>query len=282
MILRIILIGLLLLAGMSFAEENRTLITATYVLPPGMFGAFDPRKDAVVGMTRLVGPAAEKFEGTAFDPRAWFEKLGVKIPEEDEAVYLRPSNVFLIRSNRETIDLVGALLQGLDCANPTSLRNEIVVATFKINQPAPGVDLAYPELRKAAGDSWKEVACFGVITKPGQIGRALMVQRGQVDSDARELPQDALGAILEVEDVVGPDGVAIDSAIFFKFRGPINDSAAPLEISYLGNTTLWNGWPQIVQRGSLDSSGLGFVLLYRVTPVWPNSERVHMEKLDEG
>jgi len=282
MFLRIILAGLLFSAGVSVAEEKRELITATYVLPPGMFGAFDPRKDAVEGLTRMVGPDAEKFEGSAFDPRAWLEKYHVKIPAGDEVVYLRPSNVLLIKSDKDTIASVGVFFQGLDCANPTSLRNEVIVVTFKTDSADVGKALAYSDLRKAAGDSWKEVARFGVVTKTGQKGRSVVVQRGQTANDVQDLPPGALGGILEVESIVGVDGIDIDSVIYFKFRGSIRGLTEPVEISYVGNTTLWNGWPQVVQRGSLDSSGLSFVLLYRVIPVWPNSERGQVGEPDES
>jgi hypothetical protein len=159
-----------------------------------------------------------------WDLREWFEKNGVKLSPDEEAIYDRSRTTLMVRAKAGTLDLVDSL--GFSrCTSyvPCLLRVEVVLVECSApNLPDLGGEISVDTLRKAAGDSWHVMNRMLVTTKSGQ--RALMTsmathlekelatpppekdQSPQSEEDA-SMKRDEVGASLEVSAILGDKGI---------------------------------------------------------------------------
>jgi len=278
MLLRCCLVlGLLCSAALVRASDlkDSSEFTAVISLSPSFFGETDPIRKTIKGLSRLEESKAARFSGTVFDARPFLGKIGIENVDPVEAVYFLPQGVLLLRGPRDRVQEVEGYMIGLDCNNPSSLKNELILVSFQTSESWLGKPAqSYEELRSAAGDSWRELAKFEINSKAGMRARAVAVE-GEVLKDApTALPPGMLGSAFEIEPIVGADGVEIDVTLSFQYRGKPLGLATPIDVKYEGMTTLWNGRPQILQVSPLGDDGRLYALLLRITMVWPSTEQV--------
>lgn len=269
--------NLLCCAGFVRAEAppDSSQFTSVVSLPPSFIGETDPVRQMIKGLSRLEENRAARFSGTVFDARPFLEKLGIEKIDSVEAVYFLPQGVLLLRGPRDRVEEIEGYMVGLDCNNPSSLKSELILASFQTSESWLGKPAqSYEELRAAVGDSWRELAKFEINSKTGMRAEAAILEGNVVKDGLAALPPGALGSIFEIEPVVGADGVRIDVTLAFQYRGKPQGLATPVEVKYAGMTTLWNGRPQILQVSPAGDGGRLYALLLRTTMVWPSTEQV--------
>ena len=194
-----------------------------------------------------------------------------------------------VRNTRENLDLIDQLSGcGYGYDAPLLLRNELAIISFYLPKDTPGEhSIKFDDLKKWAGDSWTEISRMKIISKSGQtvtgtlgVGQDSVVKKAddQRILSAPTLAPDRKGSSAMFETVVGPDGWTIDARVSFRFRGTVAKTEPPLELTFDGHTTLWDGYPQVLQIFETGPGRPTYALILRVTLAMPSSWPMH-EKL---
>ena len=267
-------------APFGVAEEMKMAI---YHLPPSFF--FQPTKPSepdtripVEGVKRL-GNSPFHGEAEVYDVGKYFEAQNIPFPEPAEALFLAKRGILFLRNTVENFKLIDSLYPGCSAGMPSLLRNEFSVVQFKLKSP-PLADkpLTFPELIKAAGNSWKVIATAEVPVKSGLIGE-FVSSTGPVPSarplgdvlKCREIGPNDAGISCAIEPTVGPDGYTFDATISFRYQSPTDESGKKITLVFDGSTPLFDRQPQILQSTLTDPENAGYAIILRSTLALPNS-----------
>jgi len=255
---------------------------AIYYLPPSYF--FQPTKPSepdtripVDGVKRLeVSPFYGETE--VYDVRQYLEAQNVLFPEPAEALFLAKRGILFLRNTVENFQLIESLSGCCSAGLPPLLRNEFSVVQFKLKSPPLAEKpLTFPEVFKAAGNTWKVVSTAEVIVQTGLMGE-FVSSTGQVpashprgnDLKCREMGPNDAGISCAIEPTAGPDGYGINATISFRYQSPNDESGKKTTLVFEGSTLLFDRQPQILQYSVTGPENTGYAIVLRSSLALPN------------
>lgn len=253
------------------AAEEPKMVTAAYPIPPGFFfeSSEGSKPERELKPIKGVVPIDDESRGI-YDATGYFSAEGITFPKGSEATYFTQRSTLVVRNTPENLSLFDALLNGGCDLPPLSLRNEVSVVTMELPNGHSDKIPTLSDLKKMAGNSWREVARISLLSKSGaRVSGATL--NGKDSGKEANLPPDAMGSACEIETVVGPDGYTMDSNLAFQFRGMVGADQSPLNIRYSGTASLWDSHTQILQITSATEKTPAYALLLRVTTVMPST-----------
>lgn len=261
----------LLCLSPALAGEKTKMVTIAYPTPPGLFFNSPEGSTPERELKPIEGvvPIDEESHGI-YDVKGHFSAEGITFPEGSEATYYTQRSMLVVRNTPDNISLFDTLFdEGCHLA-PLSLRNEVTVVTMELPEGHSVKMPTLSDLKKMAGNSWREVARISLLSKSGaRVSGATL--NGKDSGKDSNLPPDAMGSACEIETVVGPDGYTMDSNLAFQFRGMVGANQSPLNIRYSGTASLWDSHTQILQITSATEKTPAYALLLRVTSVMPST-----------
>jgi len=255
-----------------------------YRLPPGYIFRSDPagghtKADPVIG-AKFIQDQESSHRGSVYDVRELFEAQGITFPQGSEAFFFSQGGVLFVKNTSENLDLIETLGPACTMSQPTLLRHEFAIVTFKVDalsltQNPPTLD----EIRKAAGDTWKQVGTLEIVGKSGMVSKGICIldKEPQTETNetnalrAPELPPHTKGLACSVESTLGPDGYTIDSRISFRSQLTRQGTNSPLVMRFDGGSTLRDGQPQVLQCITEKGGELTSALVLRITVALPDS-----------
>lgn len=261
--LRIVATALaLLVAPLGWAADELAL--RVYHFPSQTFLEFDPANPSAPPKPRpgvRALPKAGEYGGPRFDVRELFVAAGMSFSAGSEATYYSESGALVMHAPEVSIAAwEDALVDRLPNEQVDSVRLTFTLVEFTAARG--GLELArlgYPELRRQAGGSWRELR---TITFSGPSGRragasnisaagkkppAPPPPRPEKDREALpvmvDLGPDEWGIRCIVEFQVGPDGRACDLGYVLQWRAARGEAASKLE----SNIQLLEDHPAVLQ-----------------------------------
>lgn len=292
---RILVFGMIFWVGASAVqgESKDELVPTLYTVPIGFFAepseqasrwpSFKPGRGV-----KIIHDSNSPLFSQVYDVKEWFEAMGVSFPEGSEAIYMPRGSTVFVRNTSKNIELISKHWDFQSFDAPTVIRNELTVVSLQL--PKNGLfdgSTKFSDLKKLAGDSWKELSRLEIVSRSGRTATG---RRGagppsiqekiadQLPSTAPDLAPDAEGCSALIETIVGPDGWTLESRVSFRFRGPFSTTEPPLDLTFNGETTLWDGYPQVLQIIETGPDRPSYALILRVTLAMPSSWPMH-EKL---
>ncbi len=269
----------LVLTGISAATaEDGDMHYSTLHVPPNAFLSVPDKSQAkrkVVPRPGVVSLGGQESEGI-YGVVEWLKRSGITFPQGSEATYVADRSLLISRNSKDNLEKIDVLLNsGAPRDQPASIRSEIVVATFH----APGElldnpSLALSELKKIAGDSWREIAKLEILSKSGMNASASAINGETTQSGeakTAKFPDGAWGSSCEIETILNPDGYSMDVDVWFRYRGRPDQNQPPLDLEYKGATTAWDGFPQFLQMIKGDKDTPASAVILRNTQVLPSS-----------
>ncbi len=261
------------------------LTPKVYSVPPGMFSMHPDKSDQwnkikpAPGVKSL-GEKGSHLSESVYDVKKFLEAQAVPFPRGSEAIYVYDGSIVFVRNTQENLDIIDALLGDTCGGMSMNLRNEISIVSLgtpknRFGRPAP----TFAELKKQAGESWREIFSMEVVSRSGLTatatsgtGKAIASKPDTENSKVKapELPHDASGSSFAIEPIVGPDGWTIDATLSFRHQGVIGENK-PLNISYDGGATLWDNYPQILQLVEATESTPAYAVILRITIALPST-----------
>lgn len=230
------------------AEEKPTpeLIGKFYWLPPAFF---DPLEKTTIEITMDGRPVQ------VIDLRKFFESQGLLFPPGAKAYAFANTGAIYCENTRENLDLVDTLFVGGCHLPPVSIRTELTLVSLPAPPFSPeGNPPTYEQLKAAAGTEWKVLNTVTALSKSGT--------RTEVKTDEVEC---------FFEQIIGPDGVAYDSTITYRFRNSLRNGK-PKSFDYQGDSSTTFPSPQVLQLTRLPGSSTAIALIMRADQILPGGK----------
>jgi hypothetical protein len=245
--------------------------TRVFRYPSKSFLEFDPAKPDAPATPRkgvqLLPPQTGEGIGTRYDVREFYAAAGLTFPE---ATYFRKAGVVVVRAPQQTWDDYDAAVtvDAVPDASADSIRMTITLVEFTAAEEGLELPrLGYPELRRKAGATWRELrtltfsgpsgrpAGASNISASGKKPRAPAPPRAQVGEALPvmvDLGPDECGIRCLVEPQIAPDGRACDISYDLQWRAARGEPAFKLQ----SNIQLLEDRPAVLQ---LDTPPTGSV-----------------------
>lgn len=230
----------------------------------------------------VVSEAGSSPSGKVSDVKGWLESMGILFPPGSEALYFFDRSQLIVRNTKENLELIKSLNSCNNRMGYPIHKSEITLVAFNPSAERLGNPTAsFDQLKKNAGDSWKEIATLQFVSKSGVTvhSQAIFGQKsvsvsalksdttGPASIKAPDLPPSAEGNTCALQIVVGPDRRTIDANLSFRLRSVLPGSKEPLTIQFDGSTTVQDGYPQVLQIVEPTENGPAYALVLRITGV---------------
>jgi hypothetical protein len=235
-------------------SEQEKLITLTEKVSLTQFA----RPTAADGEASYGKPLPRTENGIKrWDVSETLREQGIEMGPGSEAILLEDSRDLVVTNTLKQIELVERMIMLVDDFGPTQLI-DIGASAWEYEAP-PAFELRKPlrfaELKKAAGDSLRQLGSISLHTRSGNRSRNVSKEAGtgsepqpspKLDA-ANKHPDDlsldevlgkGLGMVIEAEPVIGPDGVTVDLQIGYLARLPRGEGLPNIEISQVTNTAV--------------------------------------------
>jgi hypothetical protein len=235
-----------------FAEENRPharLIPEGWqiflqLVPPGLISRVtttDTTQELPAEDIRVQLPTVPNLgKGRVINARSFLSELGIDLPEQSIAVWLTEPSAFFALAPAEAVSYMETLLIPTCYSEPAHIRFTGTLTAMTLPRHIKSKGITYRRLRNIAGTSWKEMERIELLTM--SACRALArTSSGQTKIDHGRQPEDAetkplladgeTGTAVEVEPIIGPDGVSIDLSMNWLHRAQTATAPAELELT---------------------------------------------------
>lgn len=211
---------------------------------------------------------AVKTEPALQSPRAYLEASGVIFPEGSFARYDPKANKVLVRNTRENLELVDLLIGGgLICISP-SPAVDIIALDCPTPVSTPAANTQWPtleDIRNLPTGEVKVLSQVSVLVKSGMRISSRQTSfanaKGKLSGTETENFQPGeFGAKLEVEAVIGPDGLTVDLDYRYRLRRAVSGGAwSDLDLS--GTMVMQDTSSTIFHVSPLETEGRSLVLI---------------------
>jgi hypothetical protein len=249
--------------AMAIAEEKvtdlpagATLEVRSWKVPPGFIPVSDPS-------------GAGKTEPGEKSAQSYLETSGISFPEGSFARYDPKANKIVIRNTRENLMLIDYLLDGGICCifpNPAvdiiALDCPVPASTGTSHGQWPTLE----ELRKLPASEIKVLSQISVLAKSGiriTSRQTYFADEGAEPNPGKEnenFQPGEFGARLEVEAVVGPDGLTVDLNYRYQLRRPVSGRTFS-ELDLSGALLVQDNSSRIFHMSPLETEGRVLVLI---------------------
>ncbi len=235
-----------------------------YHFPSRSFLEVDPKNPSAPPKPRpgvQALPPAGEHGGPRYDVRELFLAMGMNFPAGSEATYFGESGALVLHAPAETMAAFEEMLVDRVPKEPVdSIRLTFTLAEF--TAVGEGLDLArlgYPQLRRQAGASWRELRSITFNAPSGRPAGASSIsgsgkkppapppphpkKNGEVLPLMVDLRPEEWGIRCVVEFQVGPDGTACDLGYVLQWRATRGEAASKLE----SNIQLLEDHPAVLQ-----------------------------------
>ncbi len=233
---------------------------AAWRVPPGFVSSADPTNPEGVRKPHKGFVSKKNPHAIQYDAREFLEMSGVLFPEGAEAIYDEGANSLIVRNTQDNLDLIDSLV-GWSC-NLRSPNIVIEITTFESTIPAEfrkptSKWPSFTELERLAGAEMQMLDRVSATTKSGNrsviknrdgfVSRPKPNAADQPDEkDEETFREGESGTQVEVEPVIGPDGVTIDISLSYQFRLPPRGNKIS-ELSFNSDYVCTEGNPVILQ-----------------------------------
>lgn len=240
-------------------KESADLAMQAWKVPPGFVSKSDPSNKAGIRQP-LEGFKAKSGAYTVqYDAKEFLKAQGITFPSGSDAIYDESSNSLIVRNTSENLELIDAVAGGCGFGFPANLVVEI--ATYECILPGQKNQLAtsWPTYSELAGLPAADIEILDRIsanTKSGNRITMRNIQKSASVRSAEESKADAEGStgpflegesgtIAEMDAVVGPDSISVDSNLTCRFRLAKPDGDLS-EISFTTNFSSWENYPVVI------------------------------------
>jgi hypothetical protein len=163
--LRFLLLAILVCTVARAAEPDEKLIYKAYSLSELFFTAYEGGSHKSGSWVKGV---KEDPASGGLDVREFFSTQGVTFPPGSEALYFLSTEGLLVRNTQANHDLMEVITQG--CNIPVlQVQLTLTVVSFQLPDTVDTDFSSYKKLRKAAGDTWRELAAFSDTGGWGEV-----------------------------------------------------------------------------------------------------------------
>jgi hypothetical protein len=209
----------------------------------------------------LLGGKAQPLPGSdgQFDAVEFLRAVGATIPEGARAIFDKTSMTLLLFAPDEAVELVETLLGTGRDDEPCDLLFEVSLVECALPRGLSPVGMSYEDLRKGAGASWRERERVATRANTGQT---FLVERGR-------------DFAVELEPILGPDGVTFEITLDAQHRGPLSAEGRKFNAHVRTSLKVPDGEPAVAKTWSVGSAKKGPALqrwvALIVRPRWVNS-----------
>jgi len=246
------------------AKDSQKLELGVWRVPPGFISSADPsdkngNRKPLPGFRPIDGSSHVRYDASEF-----LKSQGVTLPPGNEAIYDLDAGCLVVLTTQDNLELLETLFEACVDSYPTNLAVEISTLECVIPAESKAASSSWPtytDLKRLPDKNVKLLGRVAAVTKTGQrvsiqhvTNPAAVKPSGgeQAKSSAQSCANSLIfqtgesGAKVEVEPVVGADGVTIDVNISYRFRSQRVGNAIS-EMSSSTSFTTWDDYPIVLQ-----------------------------------
>jgi hypothetical protein len=199
-----------------------------------------------------------------YDASKWLRDAGVATPDGARVIFDAKSFTLVMFAPPEAIESACGLFgDGSGEGSGVDIQIEAALVECALPRSTRFDGWNYPELRKAAGTTWKELEHLTLRTRSGQRAVAETVARnpkskGTVKPAANEtfvpMKDGDRGLQFEVEPVLGPDGYTYNLELDARHHGALGTDGPVLDARVLTAVIAWDGYWTVVTMWSAASA----------------------------